>query len=89
MAEVRAAIDRIDDELVGLLARRLNAIRCAAALKRNAEDALVEWRIEQVAERVRRRALDVGFDADAAERIWRAMMQECVAFERRAIAARR
>jgi isochorismate pyruvate lyase len=89
LAEVRVAIDELDDQLVDLLARRLAAIRRASELKGNPSDARVEWRVDEVANRVRQRARAVGFDADAAERIWRGMMEECIAFESEAIAARR
>jgi isochorismate pyruvate lyase len=88
LAMVRDTIDDIDQRLVALLAERLCAIRRASELKDEPSDALVEWRVEEVAANVRRRASQVGFDADAAERIWRAMMEECIAFERRALAAR-
>lgn len=86
--DVRARIDGIDEQLVALLADRLRAIRRASELKDDPSDALVEWRVEEVARRVRERAPQVGFDADAAERIWRAMMLECITFERRAIERR-
>lgn len=89
MADVRREIDAVDDQLVPLLARRLAAIRRASELKQHPDDALVEWRVEEVAERVRDRAAMVGFDADVAERIWRAMMDECIAFERNRLAGRR
>ena len=89
LAEVREAIDCLDDQLVGLLAERLAAIRRASELKGEPSNARVEWRVDEVANRVRRRAEAVGFDADAAERIWRSMMEECIAFETEAIAARR
>jgi isochorismate pyruvate lyase len=88
MADVRRTIDAVDDELVALLARRLAAIRRASELKDHPDEALVEWRVEEVASRVRTRAAATGFDADTAERIWRAMMDECIAFERRRLAAR-
>jgi isochorismate pyruvate lyase len=88
MADVRRAIDAVDDQLVALLARRLQAIRRASELKGHPDEALVEWRVEEVAARVRDGARSVGFDADAAERIWRAMMDECIAFERRRLSER-
>ena len=89
LAEVRDTIDALDDQLVALLAERLAAIRRASELKGEPSDARVEWRVDEVANRVRLRAGEVGFDADAAERIWRGMMEECIAFETEAIAARR
>jgi isochorismate pyruvate lyase len=88
MADVRAAIDAIDDELVVLLARRLAAIRAASEIKGATSEARVPWRVEEVAGRVREQASAVGFDADCAERIWRGMMEECIAFEERRIALR-
>jgi isochorismate pyruvate lyase len=83
MQAVRAEIDAIDDELVALLERRMRAIRRASELKQRPEDARVPWRVEEVAQRVREAAQRAGFDPDAAERIWRAMMEECIAFEQR------
>lgn len=89
MTDVRAAIDAVDRELVPLLARRFRAIRRAAEIKQEPEHSLVPWRVEDVADKVRSRAGEVGFDPDIAERIWRAMMDECIEFERRVIAERK
>lgn len=88
MAQVRAEIDRLDDQLVSLLADRLYAIRRASEIKDSPEEALVEWRVQQVLDRVRAKAEKVGFDAETAERIWRGMMAECIAFEERRLSAR-
>lgn len=88
LGDVRAAIDRIDRELVALLADRLHAIRRASEIKAAPSDALVEWRVEEVAAAVRASAVEVGFDPGAADRIWRSMMRECIEFERQAIALR-
>jgi chorismate mutase len=41
-----------------------------------------------VTRRVRDAAAIAGFDPDVAERIWRAMMEECIAYEQHAIGAR-
>ena len=88
MADVRSAIDAVDGELVQLLAKRFDAIRRASELKTAPEEAFVGWRVEQVVARVRARAVDVGFDPEAAERIWRCMIDECIAFERHSLARR-
>lgn len=89
MADVRAAIDAIDADLVALLARRLDAIRRASEIKSDPSQARVPWRVEEVAAKVRARAAEVGFDPALAERIWRAMMEECIAFEEDRLATRR
>lgn len=86
MAGVRAEIDALDRELVDLLGRRLALIRRASELKATPADARVPWRIEDVAMKVRARAIEAGFDEDTAERIWRFMMEECIAFEERKLA---
>jgi isochorismate pyruvate lyase len=88
LSEVRDAIDRIDEQLIALLAARFKAIKRAAELKGEPHEARVTWRVEEVARRVREAAMEVGFDADVAERIWRAMMEECIAYERRALGER-
>ena len=88
LSEVRAAIDRIDERLIELLAERFKAIKRASELKSAPHEARVTWRVEEVARRVREAAAEAGFDADVAERIWRAMMEECIAYERRALGER-
>ena len=88
LSEVRAAIDRIDEQLIELLAERLKAIKRASELKSAPHEARVTWRVEEVVRRVREAATEAGFDADIAERIWRAMMEECIAYERRALGER-
>jgi isochorismate pyruvate lyase len=88
LSDVRATIDSIDEKLIQLLAARLEAVKRASELKGTPHEARVSWRVEEVAQRVRDAADKVGFDADVAERIWRAMMEECIAYERRALAER-
>jgi isochorismate pyruvate lyase len=88
LSEVRAAIDEIDDKLIALLAARLEAVKRAAELKDHPHEARVPWRVEEVTRRVRNAAAIAGFDPDAAERIWRAMMEECIAYEQHALAER-
>jgi isochorismate pyruvate lyase len=88
LSDVRATIDSIDEKLIQLLAARLEAVKRASQLKGAPHEARVSWRVEEVAQRVRNAAVKVGFDANVAERIWRAMMEECIAYERRALAER-
>jgi len=52
MADVRAAIDTLDDELVRLLGLRLAAIRRASELKEGVAQARVPWRVEEVADHI-------------------------------------
>src|SRR5262245_17989152 len=88
LSEERGAIDRIDEQLIALLAARFKAVRRAAELKGAPHEARVTWRVEEVARQVREAATGVGLDADGAEGIWRGMMEECIAYERRALGQR-
>lgn len=81
MDEVRAGIDAVDRQLVALLAERMHYIVEATRHKQGPEEALVLWRVEDVATKVRVRASEVGFDPDRAEALWRLIMAECIAFE--------
>ena len=60
MSEVRAEIDRIDLELVDLIAERFSYVDRAWQLKSNPQDAYVPWRIQQVIDKVKGHAKDKG-----------------------------
>lgn len=83
MEEVRAAIDALDARLMPLIAERAHCIAEAARIKGDPETALVPWRVEAVADHARRLAEANGLDPDLAETLWRAMMTEFIAHERR------
>lgn len=83
MDEVRAAIDALDEKLMPLIADRAHCIAEAARIKDDPEIALVPWRVEQVAAHARELAAKTDIDPDLAEAIWRAMMREFIAHERR------
>ncbi|WP_309389709.1 chorismate mutase [Chelatococcus sambhunathii] len=83
MGEVRAAIDALDEQLMPLMAARAHCIAEAARIKGDPETALVPWRVDEVAAHARELATRQGMDADLAEKLWRAMMAEFIAHERR------
>lgn len=83
MDEVRAAIDALDEKLMPLIAARAHCIAEAARIKGDPEIALVPWRVEEVAAHARELAAGEGMDPDLAEAVWRAMMREFIAHERR------
>ena len=82
MEDIRAGIDEIDLELVDLLAERAGYIDRAWRLKQQgSEEALVQWRVEDVLEKVRRRAQDKGLAPELAEGLWRQMMDWFIRYE--------
>jgi isochorismate pyruvate lyase len=81
LTEVRANIDRIDRDLIGLLAERAAFVRRAGELKATREAIVDRARIEEIIAEVRRRSEDLGMEADVAEGVFRAMIDRFIAFE--------
>ena len=75
MADIRAEIDRLDEELVALFAQRTAYIDRAAAIKEQVGlPARIEDRVEQVVANVRRHAVAHGLPPDKLEKLWRKLI---------------
>ncbi len=83
MDEVRVEIDAIDQALVDLMAERFTFVDRAWQLKSAPSDAVVPWRIQQVIDRVRRRAEARGLPPELAEALWRQMIGWFIQYEER------
>ncbi|MEU1588416.1 chorismate mutase [Micromonospora sp. NPDC005710] len=81
LTEIRARIDELDRELVGLLARREALVRQAAPLKSDGQAVRAPERVAQVVARVRTAAIEAGADPDLLERIYRGMIQAFIEME--------
>ena len=85
MSQVRAEIDRIDDVLVDLIAQRFGYVDRAWQLKKNTpEGATVPWRIQQVIDRVKARAVEKDLPPEMVEMVgaqWRNMIGWFVQYE--------
>lgn len=82
MTEVRAEIDRIDSSLVDLIAERFGYVDRAWQLKmKSSEGAVVPWRIQQVIDRVRNRAIQKGLSPELCEALWRQMIGWFIQYE--------
>jgi isochorismate pyruvate lyase len=81
LAGIRAAIDELDGEMVGLLARREQLVRRAAPLKGDQQSVRAPERVAQVVARVRALAGEAGADPDLVERIYRGMIQAFIDME--------
>ncbi|MFN0217527.1 MAG: chorismate mutase [Hyphomicrobium sp.] len=85
MPDVRAEIDRLDNELVDLIAERFAYVDRAWQLKMNSsEGAFVPWRIQQVIDRVKERAAERGLPPEMVEMVgaqWRNMIGWFVQYE--------
>ena len=87
MADVRRHIDRIDRDVVALLAERAGYVRQAARIKPGREDIVDPSRIEDVIGKVRRTAQQYGLEPDLVDAVYRLVIdrfiaQEAAEFER-------
>ena len=89
MSHVRAEIDRLDEQLVDLIAQRFGYVDRAWKLKNNPEDAAVPWRIDDVIEKVGRRAAERGIPPQLAEALWRQMIGWFIEYEMENLAAKK
>lgn len=81
LEDVRAQIDRIDRELVKLIAERSGYVNLAARFKRRREEVVDEERIEQVIASARALASGLGLDPRVVEEIFRSMIDRFIASE--------
>ncbi|GBF25421.1 isochorismate pyruvate lyase [bacterium MnTg02] len=81
MDEVRTEIDRIDQALVDLIAERFGYVDRAWQLKDRPDEAVVPWRIQQVIDRVKKRAVEKDLPPELAEAIWRQMIGWFIQYE--------
>lgn len=85
MSQVRSEIDRIDNALVDLISERYGYVDRAWQLKMTTrEGAVVQWRIQQVIDRVKARAAEKGMPPEMIEMVgaqWRNMIGWFVQYE--------
>lgn len=85
--DVRQHIDRLDHELVRLIAERGAYVRQAAGFKRSAEEIPAPQRVAQVLKRVDALAVEFGAERPVVAAVWRAMIDAFIAAERNVHAA--
>lgn len=81
MEDVRGQIDRIDREIVGLLAERQTYIERAAQLKTSRQTVHDAARIEDVVTKVVAEAKRQGLSPEIAEPVWREIIARSIALE--------
>jgi isochorismate pyruvate lyase len=81
MAEVRDGIDRLDRDLVRLIAERQGYIEAAARIKDEESEVRLEWRIEDVVSKVLAAAEREGLSKRIAEPVWRELIERCIEHE--------
>jgi isochorismate pyruvate lyase len=75
LAQVRAEIDRLDAQIVRLLAERGGYVLAAARFKSSADEVRAPQRVEQVLAKVRHLAAEHGAMPEVVERIYRELIR--------------
>jgi isochorismate pyruvate lyase len=88
MPELRAAIDRLDRQLVAMLAQRQAYIERAAVLKSDRGTVRDTPRVEEVVRNVVAEAGRAGLSPQIAEAVWRALIEASIAHEYKAFDAK-
>ena len=81
LEEVRANIDRIDDEIIKLIAERGTFVVQASAFKKDEEGVKDTGRVEKVIAKVRGKAQEYGAEPDMVEALYREMISRFVNME--------
>ena len=80
--EVRANIDRLDRQIVSLLAERGNYVLQAATFKPKLDDVSAPQRVEAVIRNVRKIAVEIGALPDVVETTYRSLIAAFIQAER-------
>lgn len=83
LGEVRTNIDRIDDQILRLMAERSRYVAQAGRFKTSAATVRDDARIRQILTSIREKATKQGLDPDVAEATFRAMVEGFTAQEAR------
>lgn len=79
--EVRENINKIDVEIVKLIARRSGYVKQAAEFKKNSEQVKAPNRVEKIIEKVRNLAVENNLNPDIIESVYRNMINEFINME--------
>jgi isochorismate pyruvate lyase len=79
--DVRHNIDRIDNEIIKLIAERGAYVKQAAAFKKNEKGVRDKGRVEKVIAGAREKAVNHGADPDVVETVYRSMIAAFINIE--------
>ena len=81
LEELRQEVDKVDDQIVELIALRNEYIRQAAGFKQSVDEIKADDRVDDVLNRVRHKALMLGVSPTLLTGLYRMMIDEMVEFE--------
>ncbi len=78
LEQAREKIDAIDTALIEMIATRQFYVDQAVRFKKSIQDVQSPERVEQIIQKVRAQALELGIDPDLVEQLYRAMIQQFI-----------
>jgi isochorismate pyruvate lyase len=81
MSEVRHGIDRLDEQIVALLAERFRYMDAAARIKQERGLVRDEARKAEVIRNAKRHAVEAGIPVAVLEQIWERLVEASIAYE--------
>jgi len=78
LEEVRSEIDKVDEEILHLIAKRKDLIREAARFKHSIDEVKARDRVEFVIDRARHLALTLGVNPNMVSEIYTIMIDDMV-----------
>ena len=81
LEEVRSNIDRIDNEIIKLIAERTKYVKQASSFKKNENGVKAPNRVEAVIKKAREKALKYGANPDMIETLYREMISSFINME--------
>jgi isochorismate pyruvate lyase len=84
LTRCRSEIDAIDDDILALLVKRFAIVERVIAVKQDLGlPADIPARVDAVLQRVRAKGRKLGLPANLPENLWRHIIAETIAYERR------
>jgi len=81
LEEVREEVDKIDEQILELIAKRKNLIKQAAKFKHSVQEIKTDERVEYVIDRARHLALTLGVNPNMVSEIYTTMINDMVESE--------
>ncbi len=81
LEEVRSEIDKVDEEIMHLIAKRKEYVKQAAKFKHSPEEVKADDRVEYVIDRARHLALTLGVSPNMVSQIYKIMIDDMVESE--------
>ena len=78
LEQAREKIDAIDTALIEMIATRQFYVDQAVRFKKSIQDVQSPERVEQIIQKVRAQAVELGIDPDLVEQLYRAIIQQFI-----------